>query len=632
MPRLPPLPDLDWSPEGVPKARLFDDVYFSRDGGLAETDAVFLGGCGLPEGWRGKERFAVGELGFGSGLNALAVWRAWRATRAPGAVLHFVSIERAPLPVEAAGRVLQAFPEVAPLAERLLRAWPHRAPGAQRLWFADDGFALTLFVGQASEALARIEGRFDAWFLDGFAPAKNPDMWSAELLRQVAAVSTPGARLATYSVAAAVRRGLAEAGFEVTRRPGFGSKRERLEARLAACPTASGTLFPRAAESLPAGASVAVVGAGIAGAAAAFALRRRGVAVDVFDREGPAAGASGNPAAIVMPRLDRAETPIARFHRAAYLYALALYRGLGAEAFAPIGVFEPVRDDADRERLAAFAADPPLPPELLGVRDDGLLHLEAGVARPRAVIAALLDRAHVIGEGIERLERDGQAWVLRDTRGEARRYAAVVLAGGPALAGFRETAWLPLALTLGQIERAALKGPPPATAIASGAYAAPDGDGLVFGATFDRAVFGAAPCASDEAAARNLQNLAALAPELAALVDPGALTHRAGLRAAAQDRAPIAGLVPDAPAYLERFAGLRHGRAPDLSAAPPAHAGLYVLGALGARGFTTAPLLAEAVASDLLGEPSPLERDAAEACHPARFLVRALKKGRPVSS
>jgi tRNA 5-methylaminomethyl-2-thiouridine biosynthesis bifunctional protein len=232
MPRLPPSPRLEWTESGAPRAVEFGDVYFSDAGGLAESEHVFLRGTGLPDAWRGRDRFAICELGFGSGLNVLAAWRAWKATRFPHATLHISSIEAFPLAEEDAARALARFPDVADLAGALLARWPVRAYAPQRIWFENDRFVLTVFMGEAEHVLAGMSGRFDAWFLDGFAPSRNPAMWTPEVFRHIARLSAPGARAATFSVAGDVRRGLEAAGFSVEKKPGYGGKRERLEARL----------------------------------------------------------------------------------------------------------------------------------------------------------------------------------------------------------------------------------------------------------------------------------------------------------------------------------------------------------------------------------------------------------------
>lgn len=590
--RLPQPPALLFGDDGAPRSTAFDDVYFSRAGGLAESEAVFLAGCGLPDGWAGRARFTIAELGFGTGLNTLAAWRAWRDTRTlrpAGAVLHFVSFEAHPLDHGDAARALALFPEVSDLAAKLLARWPWPVFGTQRLWFPEDGFCLTLHCGDAEAALARVADPVDAWFLDGFAPSRNGAMWSPPVLARVAALSAPGARLATYAVAGHVRRTLQSVGYTVARLPGFGGKRERLEAR-----------WPGAAASEPAPApAVLVVGAGIAGAHIAAALARRGAEAVVLDAAADlGAGASGNPAAVLMPRLDRGDDGPARFTRAAYLFALDLYRHIGPSVFTPMGVLERPRPG----RAAAMAdllANPPLPAALLAAHPEGAFHPQAGVVAPRPCLEALLAGAQLrLSAPVARLSHADGRWRALDAAGAVLGDAdAVVIAGGP---GARALTTVPLALSRGQIEW----GPcadPPAAAIAGGPYVAPWRDGVLFGATFDPVDHAdAAPDAASRAA--NLAALADLAAAVAAALDPTRLTSRAAVRVTTGDRLPIAGPVPGAPA------------------------GLYMCAGLGARGFLTAPILAESLVARILGEPQPLDSSCLDAIDPGRFEQRARRK------
>lgn len=531
---------------------------------------MFLAGCGLPQAWRGRASFAIGELGFGTGLNALAVWDLWRQERPPSAVLHFVSIEGFPLEREEAARALAPFDEIAPLRARLLARWPLRVRGAQRLWFEDDGFALTVLHAPVEEALAGLTHTFDAWFLDGFAPARNTPMWSEATLARVAALSAPGARLATYTVAGAVRRGLAAQGLSVEKRVGFAGKRERLEAQA-----------PGAAINAPRPNTIAVIGAGIAGASVAAALIRRGVACTVHD-PAPASAASGNPVGIVSPRLDRGDTGAARFFLAAYAFACDAYGDL----LKPVGVEHRPRDDRERAALADLNADPPLPATHRTPLQDGALFPLAGTVRPRDLVGAFLAGADVRATTVTGLERAGARWRLRGAKSEAD---VVVLACGAALGAFAPA--LPLQFTRGQMEWGPVAGAP-SRAIEAGPYVAPHEDGVAFGATFDRLAAPDAVHVDADSRARNLAALATLNVALAARVDPARLQSRAAVRAATPDRVPVAGRLDD---------------------------GLYVIGALGSRGLSTAPLLGEVIASAILGEPAPLDAAALRAIDPARL-------------
>lgn len=207
-------PELDWRDGMIPVSQRFDDPYFSLAGGLEETRHVFLTGNGLPE--RFRDGFQIAELGFGTGLNLLAVLLAHQG---PGHI-HYTSFEAYPMPAEDIARALTAFPEVAGVAEPFLRQW---AAGETVLRFPN--LTATVVLGDARETLAAWNGQADAWFLDGFSPAKNPELWSPDLMTEVARHTAPGGTFATYTAAGHVRRALSEAGFTVTRQPGFGRKR-----------------------------------------------------------------------------------------------------------------------------------------------------------------------------------------------------------------------------------------------------------------------------------------------------------------------------------------------------------------------------------------------------------------------
>jgi len=221
----PPL--LDWSRSGTPAATNFADIYFSTDGGLDETETVFLKGCGLPEGWRSRERFVIGELGFGSGLNFLASWRLWDKTKIGGSRLHFVSIEKFPFDTHQLKKALSAWPELTSYSDQLISAWPGRVKGFHRLHFGD--VTLTLIHDDISAALDGLDASIDAWFLDGFSPSKNLDMWSENVMNKIASLSAPGTRLATFTVAGSVRVALKEAGFETEKKQGSVTDKEKIE-------------------------------------------------------------------------------------------------------------------------------------------------------------------------------------------------------------------------------------------------------------------------------------------------------------------------------------------------------------------------------------------------------------------
>ncbi len=582
MPRLPPLPDLEFTPlesEGaLPFARGHGDVYFSGEG-LAEKRAVFLVGCGLPEAWAGREHFVVGELGFGTGLNLLALWELWRAHRpSPTARLDVMSFEGLLMPREAAARVHAAWPELGELSARLRDKWPERARGVQRIVLGD-GVTLTLFVDEIVAALPQARAQCDAWFLDGFAPAKNPEMWSADVLAHVARLSAPGARAATYTVAGDVRRNLRAVGFEVAKVPGHGRKKERLEARLTSARVAR--VAPK---------RVAIIGAGIAGACAARAFLRRGLEVTVYDQaEAPGSGASGNPIALVMPRLDVGDGPASRALLEAWLFARRFYPELGAEAAQVLDAIHLPRGEREVARFAKLLAEPPLEGSLLQAAGAGLRHIGAVAVKPAETLPRLMAGAKLqFGRCVERIEEiDADLVVVCAGMG-----VATLNVGAPAVEG-----------RLGQVDWTTADGA--AQAMADGGYAVQAFGQLVFGATFEAAE--GEPRVSAAASAHNLDVLKRLRPELSV----SETSARAAIRATTQDRLP--------------FAGAANEKAPDGTPAPSGRHRL--IGGLGSRGFLWAPLLAEMVASEALGEPLPVEGSVADCLDPGRFISRALKRG-----
>ncbi|WP_298698587.1 FAD-dependent 5-carboxymethylaminomethyl-2-thiouridine(34) oxidoreductase MnmC [uncultured Brevundimonas sp.] len=574
-------PYLLWTPEGAPRSGRFDDVYFSRQDGLAETRAVFLDGCGLPDAWAGRGDFTVGELGFGTGLNIAALLELWRREGPADGRLHLFSIEAFPLSRDEAARALAAWPQIAPEAQALLDVWPQATPGFHRLDLPAYRATLDLAVGDAAWALAQWDGRADAWFLDGFAPSTNPGMWSDAVMDGLQTRSAPGARLATFTVAGAVRRGLAQRGFAVDKRPGHGRKRERLEARA-----------PGAAAPPPTPGLTAVIGAGIAGASLARALTRLGRPVVVIEAEAPGAGGSGFAAGLVTPRLDIGDGAIAALYAQALRRAGDLYATV-PEAVTARGVLQLPGMARDAARFPKAAAQDIWATEALKVLDapaasrrldepvdeDGLWMAPALAVRPRLIVDAWLRDVPVLTGRIARIEGEAGAWRLLDADGALVTPAAqVIIAAGWGAAALEPM--LNLRPVRGQAEW--VEGVHPPVAAAWGGYVVPTGDGLLFGATHDRD-----DTDTDVRATSREQNKARLnmrLPGLAQRVEGLEIHSRAAVRATTPDRLPLVG-----------------ERAP----------GLHVLTGLGSRGLCLAPLLAEHLAARIAGAPSPLPHELA---------------------
>jgi tRNA 5-methylaminomethyl-2-thiouridine biosynthesis bifunctional protein len=583
-----------WDESGAPRSRRFDDVYYSSAGGLAEAKCVFLDGCGLPDAWAGRARFVVGELGFGTGLNVLALMDLWRRTREADARLHILSIEAFPMPASDARRALAPWPELAGLADGLGARWPRHARGVHRLEFADLGVTIDLALMDAAEALDAWDGHADAWFLDGFSPSRNPRMWTQAVLAGVARRSAPAARVATFTVAGAVRRGLEASGFQVEKKPGFAAKRERLEGRLT-------TVAP--ARRLGPSPRVAVIGGGIAGASLARAFQALGVQPLVVEAAAPGAGASGNPAALVMPRLDAGGGPIGALYAQALARAADLYDQTPGAVIARGAVQTEVgpKDASRFDRIAQSDLFEPGAVERLTRADasaclgepasvGGLRFRDARVVEPATIIEAWLGDQACIVAAVGAIEPDGDGWRLIDREGrEIARADIVCLACGLGAAPLADQA--PLSALRGQVSLATAA---PRVAVIGAGYAIPTRDGVLFGATHDRDDDGCD--VRDQDHQRNRDLLRSILPGLAAKLDRTDLTGRAGVRAVTPDFLPLAGAL-DAP-------------------------GRFIVSGLGSRGFCAAPLLADHVAALALGAPSPLPAQLAEIVHPGRFALR----------
>lgn len=587
-------PRLDWTEDGAPVSGRFGDVYFSREDGLAESRAVFLAGCGLPDAWAERRHYTVGELGFGTGLNIVALIDLWLNTRPEGGRLYVFSVEAYPLTRDDATRALAAWPDLAPIAQALIAAWPDGTPGFHRLPIpADWGVTLDLAVAPVERALADWDGRADAWFLDGFAPATNPDMWSEAVLAAIGARSAPGARVATFTVAGAVRRGLQAAGFEVEKRPGHGRKRERLEARAAGV-----------AQDAPLPGRVAVIGGGVAGLATARALLAAGMTPVLAEADVIGAGASGFPAALVTPRLDAGDADLAALFAQALRRAAALYDTVEGAVVAR-GVIQLEHSPRDTKRFDRIAAQSIWAQgdiarlsaleasELLGeaVETAGLSMGLARAIRPSTVLAAWARGIEVATLRVASVEESPDGVVLQGEDGTRLPFGAAVLTGGWGNAALAPE--LKLRPVRGQADWAEGQTSPP---VAWGGYAVPTGTGLLFGATHDRDRIDEEASVHD--AGRNLETLRARLPALAARVEGLPVRSRVAVRATTSDRLPVAGQLRPR---------------------------VFILGGLGSRGFALAPLLGEHVAALVAGVPSPLPRPAQRRVAP----IRLAEQGRP---
>jgi tRNA 5-methylaminomethyl-2-thiouridine biosynthesis bifunctional protein len=647
---------IDWI-DGQPFSPRYGDVYFSRASGIDETRHVFLEGNRLAERFAGLApgtSFAIGETGFGTGLNFLCAWQLFERLAPTEARLHFVSTELEPLSPEDLGRAVALWPELGAYAAALLAQWDDLAPGWQRFVLGGGRVTLTLLVGDARATLPQLDAEVDAWFLDGFSPARNPELWTPELMRVIARCSRRGATCATYSCAGSVRRALEAAGFRVEKTPGFGSKREMLrgeciapEARPYRAPWLQ---RPRTARSPV---DAIVIGGGLAGTSAAASLAARGVHVTLLERHATlAAEASGNAQGVLYAKLSPHDTALSRLLVAGYQFTLReLARRLpgDGDAWSRCGVLQLAHDDAEASRQGQLAVQA-WPRSFLrpvdrfearaiaGVEmlEGGLFFERGGWIHPLALCAAFAAHGRIamwpMHEALQVERLESERWRVSGASGWHAEAGLVVLASAADTRAFAASAHLPTHVIRGQLthlpqvdlsERLA-------TVLCGEGYIAPARSGShCLGATFGIRDPGIDLRAVDHR--ENLAFLRALSPALAdafaeSTRDLDRIGGRAALRCVAPDYLPIVGPVTDAAAFAHRFARLSKDATTQFTDEAPWLEGLFVTVAHGSRGLLTAPIAGELIAAQALGEPAPLPSAVADALSPSRFLARGLKR------
>lgn len=636
---------LQFTEDGTPYSPAFEDIYHARGSALEQARAVFLSGNNLPERFNNLNHthFAILETGFGLGMNFLATWLAWRAAeQTTQKRLHYVAIEQHPFHATDLAQVHASYPEVASLSAELVTHWPPLTPGSHRLVLNGGRVILTLFFGDARKLLPQLSGPFDAVYLDGFAPSKNPELWSPEFLSDLEWLTTANATAATYTVAGSVRRGLEAAGFVCEKQKGHTGKRERLSA----CKAAQETSCQPTQTKPPA--TAIVIGAGLAGCAIASKLAARGTQVTLLERRpAPAQETSGNLAAIALPVLSLDDNRLSRLNRAGYLAARAEFARLAAIGqplkWSPCGVLHLGKNEEQTARQAEVVRRMAFPEQFVRyVETDEASQLAGGRTiagpgwwfeggtwvSPASLCSAWLSEA---GDSItrrynvsaEQLVKIPEGWQVQDAKGNViAKAAVVVLATALDTVHFDQAATLPIRRFRGQttlLDSEQLT-TPLNVVICHDGYATPPLDGITsVGASFHRSDV-VAPRPDDHAA--NLKRLTGMLPDLSLNIlddDIATLPGRVGFRPVSPDKLPMVGALPiiieDAPPPSGLLSHLEW----------PRHTGLYCATGYGSRGLVWSVGMAELLACQIHNEPLPVEAELAAAVDPARFAFRGLR-------
>ena len=587
----------------VARSSQFDDVYFSKKDGLAETQHVFLDGGDLPHAWVGKDNFTIFETGFGTGLNFFSAWKLFEETADNAQSLDFVSIEKYPLKPEEIREALAQWDEhFGGRIDSFLELYPLRIRGFHRIKITPQ-ITLTLIFDDINEALPTITGAVDCWFLDGFMPSKNPDMWTQALYDNMTRLSKAGARVATFTAAGDVRRGLEGAGFDISKRDGFGYKREMLVGQYKAHEVVS-------QQPTQAIQSVAIIGAGLAGTAMAYTLKQYGFTVKIYEQaDKVASGASGNDVGFYNPRFTAQADEVADFFAPAYSSLISLGKKYGdAFSFNPCGALHLINSPEKKKRFDKLVQnwqwdadhiriiDGVEASDIAGIeiRDDCLHLPDAGSLCPR-VLCAFYAQNIDIEYGIEIKDLDE---IVADV---------IILCTASTIKNFEDARWLPVQAVRGQsstIKATRLTDNLKCNLHYGGYLSASVNGEHATGATFQRWLDNCDVLEEDHGT--NIQMLKECVPSLVD-EDFEVTAGWAGLRTASQDRIPIVGQFLDTK-------------------------NIYVSTAFGSYGIlgtlTAAHYMADILRKSASDGVVCLPQNAQYALSPQHYVDRANKKGR----
>ncbi len=643
---------IDWS-ESQPHSSAFDDIYFSQQSGTSETEHVFINANNLPKRFADQDPqrpFVIAETGFGTGLNFLCARKLWLKAAPKTAQLHFISCEKypfTPADLKQAHQLFAPDPELASGCEQLQKLWPKPVSGFHRLNLDQGRIQLTLLYGDATEMLSQLNAQIDCWFLDGFAPSKNPEMWREELFAQLRRLSHAKTTLATFTCAGLVRRGLKASGFEIRKIPGYGRKREMLCADFVADGVdkredVEQQPWLKRPPTRPKSGPIAIIGGGLSGATTAFALARRGYQVDLYEQHPElATEGSGNPQGALYAKLPAKPTPQSRLHLAGLNYSVQLLQSLGfndGQIADLCGLLQLALHEKEVKRFQQVVTDGAYPAEVVqGVSQEEATELagtecagpalyfpDAGWVSPAKFSRALCDHPNIQLkrlEPVEKIQTTVDGW--RVGAGD-RLYRNIILCTAWRTELFDNWHSLGLKPIRGQTTWVnATSADSLAKVVCGKGYISPALDGqYCFGSSF---VIGDQSAELRDAEHQhNLQILKESLPELAEALVAESFSGKATQRAGSRDYVPLVGALCDQEELISRYKALKIDARTRFKGDAPWVSGLYVNLGHGSKGLITCPLSAEVLAAQINAEPYPIEQPLVEILSPQRFTIRDL--------
>jgi len=639
--------NLEWR-DGQPYNPEFDDVYFSIDNGIEETEHVFIKHNQLQQRFTENNHatFVVTETGFGSGLNFLITVKHWLELSDTRQSLHFYSVENSPFLLEDLITAQNSWPEFEFISKPLQQQYCVASDGFHTFNLFSGRVKLVLMIGDVHVMLPQMQAKVDAWFLDGFAPGCNPDMWSEHVFSHIKRLSQKGTTISTYTAAGFVKRALIAEGFDVEKVSGTGNKRHMLTAKL------SGDVIAEKNVSQPwyepellntTEKKITILGGGLAGLCSAWNLIKRGFQVEIIEEAAEyAAQASGNPVGMIMPRLSLDNSADAEFSTTAYLYALRCLQLIDPqqESWQQTGGMQLACSERIRKQISKYPQDDSLAlkmsakdaSEQSGLFIEQPVHYfpKAACVFPEKLFKCMIDEMGdaltiTCNTHVDTIRYETNQWQLLRNNKAVAETPCLILANAWSMKQFSQVEHLELRPARGQLSyykanqcSKKLKLP-----LSFEAYLMPENNGLhVSGASFELDDH-----TSDLRDKDFLDNLQNVEHWFEGLFNNDDITGgRASVRAVTTDRLPIVGHVIDCHKALKDYADLNKGKAASRYPRAEVLSGLFVNTGYGARGFSSAFLCSEFLAAKICDEPLPVSSRVRYALDSSRFLIRSLRK------
>jgi len=651
------LPHLDWDDDGAPHSTYFNDIYFDKESGIEETQFVFLKHNQLEHRFTQLNEtllntaFTIAETGFGTGLNFLCAWQLWQNTipNKSAKKLHFISVEKYPLSKDELIISLAMWPTLKKFTDELIQSYPVICKGLHRVELDGGRIQLSLWFGDANEGFAAINADVDAWFLDGFSPSKNPDMWNPQLFAEIKRLSHIGTSISTFTAAGIVRRGLQSVGFDIQKVKGFGKKREMLIGNLmnqtlsfSQRATSGLAWFHNRTENHDniADFNVLVIGAGLAGCHTANALAKKEIQVTIWDQHSAVAKeASGNPQGILYPKLAAQDSPINRFYLTSYLYANRTLNNLqqsDSHIWSQSGLEQRPTSKNERDKFTKLLDKGMYPQEVVDRGQEGALFLPlSGWITPKAWCEKLIQSQYIHFKGDSRvtalaLKKSGDRdyWSATTDSGVTACFTHVIFCTANSKHVLQQFIELPIKSIRGQVSSFPLEAGLSLDKVLcqEGYVSPPFKKRLHFGSSYGTQDDNTETSYADHKT--NLAKLEQLLPNYNWQTYLDKCDGRVSFRCSVADYVPIIGPIPNIPLFTESYKALSKNAKWTSSVITPNINNLYINIGHGSRGLISTPLAGEYLASLICNEVSVYEREIEHAIHPARFLVRSLKKGK----